>query len=64
MFTPPKADHYNNITSEKLTCTVGLIQDEQNAILKAFDYGIEALREEEKQKIDSVLSKLKDQIHP
>lgn len=44
--------------------TVDLNQDEESAVLKAHDYGVTALNEEEIHLLHSVIGKLKDSIWP
>lgn len=57
------SNNYKHLTSGGRR-TVDLTQDEECVVLKAYDFGIAALNEDEIQSIDQVIAKLKDQIWP
>lgn len=57
-------DHYKELTHDDFSCEIELSHEEQAAVLQAYDYGINTLTEKQRHKIDVILSKLKDQIHP
>lgn len=57
------ASYQHIISKEPLTCQITLTAEEQDAVLSAYDNGIEQLTEEKQHQIDVILSKLKDQIH-
>lgn len=56
-------DYYRGLTVGQKH-TVDLNQDEESVVLKAHDYGVNALNEEETQLLHSVIGKLKDKIWP
>jgi len=53
------APDYSHLELKDSSVTVTLTKEEKEAILKAYDRGIE-----ESELLDFVISKLKDQIHP
>lgn len=56
-------EYYKSLAAGKAR-TVELSQEEECAVLKAHDYGVKNLNEDELQLIDRVVSKLKDEIWP
>jgi hypothetical protein len=44
--------------------TIDLTPEEEATILHAYDYGLGVMTEDERQHLNAVLAKLKDQIHP
>lgn len=60
---PTGLDYYREMTRDQ-KCTVSLTGDESALVLKAYDYGVPCLNQEERLLLDAVISKLKDVIHP
>lgn len=56
-------EYYQSMTVGKER-TVSLSQDEECAVLKSHDYGVDALNEHELHLLNQVVAKLKDQIKP
>lgn len=56
-------EYYKGLVAGKER-TVELSQDEECAVLKAHDYGIRSLNDDELDLLDRVVSKLKDEIWP
>lgn len=46
------------------TVKVKLTRDETVVVLKAYDYGVSQLNNEEADRLNAVIAKLKDTIHP
>lgn len=62
-FTPPPLNHYRQLTTGGDVSTI-LTQDEACVVLKAYDYGLAGLNDDENQVMNSILGKLKDEIWP
>ncbi len=56
-------DYYRQLVNEG-TCKIKLTIDEKAVILKSFDNGIQGLTTDEAVVLNSIISKLKDVIHP
>lgn len=56
-------DYYREMTRDQ-KCSVLLTGDESALVLKAYDYGVPCLNQEERVLLDAVISKLKYVIHP
>ena len=57
------SDYYLNLV-EGGTRTVQLSRDEEAAVLRAYDHGLTQLSAAERENLDHVIAKLKDEIHP
>jgi hypothetical protein len=60
---PTGLDYYREMTRDQ-QCSVSLTGDESAVVLKAYDYGVPCLNQEEKLLLDGVITKLKEIIHP
>lgn len=60
---PKPSDAYRHLTHGG-SYTVKLNQDESCVALKIYDYGVDTLNEDEKNTLNNLIAKLKDQIHP
>lgn len=54
---------YSHIASDK-TATISITAAEMSALLYAYDRGIDALDAAERQVLDAVIAKLKDEVWP
>lgn len=63
MFNQKPISYYKDLTSGG-DFKVNITQDEACAVLKTYDYGVEALDDDEKQLLNALIGKLKDQIWP
>jgi len=64
LLEPTDLSYYKKIAGEYSHCTIYLTNAEKAVILKEYDYGFDALTEEEKCIRSSVTFNLKNQIHP
>jgi hypothetical protein len=63
MFKPKELAYYKDLTKGG-DYTVQLSQDEACVVLRIHDYGVENLKDPEKQLLYSLISKLKDEVWP
>lgn len=63
LFPPQGLDYYRDLTRD-MQCSIEITRDESAVVLKAYDRGIDVLKSEELQLLNSVIAKLKDVIHP
>jgi hypothetical protein len=63
MFDPAPTSEYEHLTQGG-SYKVDLSQVEAAVLLKAHDYGVKALNDDDLEKLDIVVSKLKDKIWP
>ncbi|MCR6651261.1 MAG: hypothetical protein NVV73_07120 [Cellvibrionaceae bacterium] len=63
LYKPASLRYYTGICRGD-NYSVPLTTEECAAVLKAYDYGLWGLQEEEIVLVNSVISKLKDRIHP
>ncbi len=56
-------EHYRNLAQGGQR-TIETTQEEEAAVLHAYDGGVEALSSDERHQLDRVIAKLKDEIWP
>ena len=54
---------YSHIASDK-TATISITAAEMSAVLYAYDRGVSELDDDSMQQLESVIAKLKDELHP
>lgn len=60
---PKPISHYKDLTAGG-ECKANLSQDEACVVLKTYDYGVDALNDDDKQLLHSLIGKFKDEIWP
>lgn len=63
LFRPKEIDYYKSLTSGG-EVNLNLSQEEACVALKIYDYGVDALKEADKEVLYRMIGKLKDQIWP
>tara|TARA_Y100001934_G_C11958391_1_gene588316 strand:- start:226 stop:492 length:267 start_codon:yes stop_codon:yes gene_type:complete len=61
--TPKPISYYKDLTAGG-ECKTNLTQNEACVVLKIYDYGVDALNDDDKHLLHSLIGKLKDEIWP